>query len=142
MWLIGPSSSQVLLLSGSEDATVRAWDAGSGSPGVPGTCTAVMAGHTSWVTCLALAGERAARVAVSGAGDGTFRVWALRDYGCRAVVPAHPGGWVTGLAPSATGAQAASVALSICVSLCVSVRLCACLCLCLSLPLSELRGFS
>ena len=54
------------LASGSDDNTVRVWDT------VSGACLLTLAGHTSYVSSLAVLpdGELA-----SGSGDDTVRIW-------------------------------------------------------------------
>jgi len=56
-------------VSGSFDGTVRVWDL------VGGRCSAVLEGHTRWVTSVAVTGD--GRTAVSGSSDKTVRVWDL-----------------------------------------------------------------
>ncbi|KAG9074191.1 hypothetical protein FRC06_010870, partial [Ceratobasidium sp. 370] len=56
------------IVSGSDDATVRVWDADTGAPiGEP------LTGHSSWVTSVAF--SRDGHRIVSGSADATVRVW-------------------------------------------------------------------
>ena len=82
--VVGGSTAQRLLASGSHDRSVRLWDVDAG------TCTAVLRGHTNWVHCLAdLGGGRL----LSGSDDGSLRAWNTATGACLAVVPnAHGDG--------------------------------------------------
>ena len=66
------------LFTGSTDRTVRVWSLMQG-----GTCTAVLRGHTDSVTCLAA--DSIANWLVSGAHDGSLRVWHIPAQVCVAV---------------------------------------------------------
>jgi WD40 repeat protein len=58
-----------VIVSGSNDDTVRVWDAGTGQPlGKP-------IGHASSVNAVALGSVSGREVIVSGSGDRTVRVW-------------------------------------------------------------------
>ena len=82
--VVGGSTAQRLLASGSDDNTARLWDVDAG------TCTAVLNGHTRYVCCLAdLGGGRL----LSGSYDRSLRVWNTVAGACLAVVPdAHGDG--------------------------------------------------
>ena len=59
-----------MIVSGSDDATVRVWDAATGTPvGDPFT------GHTGAVNAVAIGQVEGRPVIVSGGGDATVRVW-------------------------------------------------------------------
>ena len=61
-----------MIVSGSDDMTVRVWDLATGAPiGRPIT------GHTSEVCSVATAQPDGGPVIVSGGGDRTVRVWDL-----------------------------------------------------------------
>jgi WD40 repeat protein len=67
---LGRIGAREVIVSGSDDLTVRIWDARTGQPlGVP------LAGHTGGVKTVALGriGER--EIIVSGGGEGTVRIW-------------------------------------------------------------------
>ncbi|HZE17591.1 MAG TPA: WD40 repeat domain-containing protein [Mycobacterium sp.] len=54
--------------SGSDDGTLRVWDAGTGLPvGAP------LTGHPNWVTSVALSPD--GKLIVSGSADNTLRLW-------------------------------------------------------------------
>ena len=95
-----------LLLSASDDATIRVWDTTSW------TVTAVLAGHEGYVREVAGAGQ----VAVSGGVDQTFRVWDLRTGECARVITAHSHS-VDRVAISADGRRAASASRDNCLML-------------------------
>ena len=67
---VGRAGDRDVIVSGSQDGTVRVWDAATGQPaGQP------LTGHTGAVVAVAVgrAGDR--DVIVSGSDDGTVRVW-------------------------------------------------------------------
>ena len=67
---IGRAGDRDVIVSGSDDGTVRIWDAVTGDPvGVP------LTGHDGPVNAVAIgrAGDR--DIIVSGSGDGTVRIW-------------------------------------------------------------------
>ncbi|UGQ10440.1 hypothetical protein LO772_26845 [Yinghuangia sp. ASG 101] len=68
-----------LLLTASDDETIRLWDTASWQ------VTAVLTGHTGYIREVAACGM----TAVSGGEDGTFRVWDLDDAVCRGVFDDH-----------------------------------------------------
>ena len=99
----GGAAARRLLASGSGDCSIRLWDADVGA------CTAVLAGHTRVVSCMAdLGGGRL----LSGSMDSSLRVWDALSGSCVASVQdahgepgfasvvtaacATPGGAVTG----------------------------------------------
>jgi len=65
------SPDGTLIASGSDDMTMRTWDARSGK------AIMVMKGHTSWLLCIAFSPDGA--VIASGSTDGTVRTWDARS---------------------------------------------------------------
>jgi len=81
------------VVSGSDDNTLRVWDADRGE------CVAVLEGHSYWVTCVCVVevggggdggggGAKVQRV-VSGSDDNTLRVWDAARGECVAVLEGH-----------------------------------------------------
>ena len=67
---VGQLDGRTVVVSGSDDETVRVWDAATGTPlGNPFT------GHTDEVSTVAVGQLDGRTVVVSGGGDGTVRVW-------------------------------------------------------------------
>ena len=67
---IGQADGRPVIVSGSNDHTVRVWDATTGTPiGDPFT------GHTDWVRSVAIGQVDGRPVIVSGSNDHTVRVW-------------------------------------------------------------------
>ena len=67
---IGRIGDRDVIVSGSEDGTVRVWDAAAGQPrGDP------LTGHTGWVNAVAIGRIGDRDVIVSGGSDRTVRVW-------------------------------------------------------------------
>ena len=62
------------IVSGSEDSTVKVWDAATGS------CVRTLEGHGGWVNSVAVSpdGQRI----VSGSGDRTVKVWDAETGSC------------------------------------------------------------
>ena len=58
------------LASGSDDETIRLWDAASGA------LLRTLAGHTDWVLSVAFSPD--GRALASGSWDGTVRLWGVR----------------------------------------------------------------
>ena len=73
------------LASGSEDGTVRIWDAATGRE------RAVLKGHTGQVAAVAVAPDGS--WLASGGRDGTVRIWDAATGQQRAVLKATPAGW-------------------------------------------------
>jgi WD40 repeat protein/serine/threonine protein kinase len=88
-----------IVISGSDDCTVRAWDA-------PGRkCLQVMTGHTQRVNRVAISAD--SRIAVSSGGDQSVRVWDVPSGACLHTLTGHVGE-VRSVAVSATGRVAVS----------------------------------
>ena len=67
---IGQVDGRPVIVSGSNDQTVRVWDATTGTPiGDPFT------GHTDWVSSVAIGQVDGRPVIVSGSNDQTVRIW-------------------------------------------------------------------
>jgi WD40 repeat protein len=67
---VGQLGGRTVVVSGSDDGTVRVWDAAVGEPlGGPFT------GHTGYVNAVAVGQLGGRTVVVSGSDDGTVRVW-------------------------------------------------------------------
>ena len=67
---VGQLDGRTVVVSGSDDGTVRVWDAATGAPvGDPFT------GHTDWVNAVAVGQLDGRTVVVSGSSDETVRVW-------------------------------------------------------------------
>ena len=63
-----------LIISGSEDGTLRVWDFKSGN------CLHVLKGHSSPITALGLASEK--RIIISGTDNGTVKIWDIETGDC------------------------------------------------------------
>ncbi len=70
-----------LVLSGSDDETVRLWEAASGQ------CQRVFRGHTGWVRSAAWSPD--ARLAISSGGDSTVRLWEIGSGECLRALHGH-----------------------------------------------------
>ncbi|WP_189083150.1 nSTAND1 domain-containing NTPase, partial [Mangrovihabitans endophyticus] len=67
---VGQLDGRTIIVSGSDDNTVRVWDAATGTPvGDPFT------GHTGWVNAVAVGQLDGRTIIVSGSNDHTVRVW-------------------------------------------------------------------
>ncbi|XP_050714012.1 F-box/WD repeat-containing protein 7-like [Eriocheir sinensis] len=71
------------IVSGSDDNTLKVWDATSGK--CIRTLTHILYGHTSTVRCLHLHGNKV----VSGSRDATLRVWDVHSGACEHVLVGH-----------------------------------------------------
>ena len=67
---VGQLDGRTIVVSGSDDGTVRVWDAATGTPvGDP------LTGHTGPVNAVAVGELDGRTIVVSGSDDGTVRVW-------------------------------------------------------------------
>ena len=72
---LGAVDGPAVVVSGSEDHTIRLWDAPSGAPiGEP------LVGHTDGVSAVALGEVDGRAVVVSGSRDRTIRLWDARSH--------------------------------------------------------------
>jgi len=81
------------IASGSDDKTIRIWDAGTGE------CLRMLEGHTGGVTCLAVLSDG---YIASGSRDKTIRIWDAGTGECLRMLEGHTGG-VTCLAVLSDG---------------------------------------
>ncbi|PPR04540.1 hypothetical protein CVT26_002507 [Gymnopilus dilepis] len=88
-----------LIISGSDDSTIRIWDAETGNP-----LRSSLSGHTNWVYSVAFSAD--GKRFVSGSGDRTLRLWDS-ETGEVATLRGHKGP-VTSVAFSPDGKQIAS----------------------------------
>jgi WD40 repeat protein len=85
---VAPLGDGKRLVSGSEDHTLRLWDARTGQ------CLRVLEGHTGWVTSVAPLGDGTRLV--SGSTDNTLRLWDAHSGQClRAIHPHKRGQWLS-----------------------------------------------
>ena len=73
---IGRIGDRDVIVSGSEDGTVRVWDAAAGQP-----CGDPLTGHPGYVLSVAIGRIGDRDVIVSGGEDGTVRVWDFSEGG-------------------------------------------------------------
>jgi len=96
---VGFSRDNRQAISGSEDRTVRLWDAGTGK------CLRVLEGHIECVNSVALSVD--GELALSGSDDNTIRLWDVASGKCLRVLKGHMAG-VNSVALSADGRHALS----------------------------------
>ncbi|RYO77350.1 hypothetical protein DL764_010226 [Monosporascus ibericus] len=87
------------LASGSEDRTVKVWDAATGA------CLSTLEGHGDWVNSVAFSAD-GSRLA-SGSEDRTVKVWDAATGAYLSTLTGH-GGWVSSVTFSADGSRLAS----------------------------------
>jgi WD40 repeat protein/serine/threonine protein kinase len=75
------SATGKLLVSGSEDNTVKIWDSETTQ------CVRLFEGHQNTITCVLLTDDE--RYAVSAAQDRTIRIWDIPRDGCAGVLEGH-----------------------------------------------------
>ncbi|KAK0626411.1 hypothetical protein B0T14DRAFT_534566 [Immersiella caudata] len=87
------------LVSGSDDGTIKVWDATSGQ------CLQTLEGHGDWVRSVAF--SRDGQQLVSGSADHTIKVWDATSGQCLQTLEGH-GDWVQSVAFSRDGQQLVS----------------------------------
>ena len=93
------SSDGATLASGSDDNTIRLWDA------VSGQLKAILKGHTAWVSTVAFSSDGA--TLASGSDDNTIRLWDAVSGQLKAILKGH-NGIVASVSYSPDGATLAS----------------------------------
>lgn len=73
-----------ILASGSEDSTVRLWDAATGS------CRGTLKGHSTWVKTITFSPD--GQLVASGSADSTVRLWDTMTRSCHRRLVGHSGG--------------------------------------------------
>jgi WD40 repeat protein len=71
----GQLDGRTIIVSGSDDKTVRVWDAAAGTP-LAGPFT----GHTDWVRTVAVGDLDGRTIVVSGGDDQAIRMWDLATW--------------------------------------------------------------
>ena len=86
VWAIALSADGNRLLSGSQDQTLKLWDA------ISGRLIDTLSGHQSWIRAVAISPD--CQTLLSGSADGTLKIWqadAVGKYRCQQTHNAHSG---------------------------------------------------
>jgi WD40 repeat protein len=93
------SHDGTLVISGSDDNTVRIWDTSSGA------CLKMLKGHSSSVSSVAFSHD--GTLVISGSDDNTVRIWDAGSGACLKTLKGHSS-WVSSVAFSHDGTQVVS----------------------------------
>ncbi len=102
IWSMALSLDGQLLVSGSQDQTLKLWDTASGR------LIATLTGHQSWIRAVAISPD--CQTLLSGSAEGLLKIWrldGLGQYRCEQSHVAHPGP-VLSIAVHPNGQQAAT----------------------------------
>ncbi|MBW4464529.1 MAG: WD40 repeat domain-containing protein [Pegethrix bostrychoides GSE-TBD4-15B] len=85
IWSVALSLDGRLLVSGSQDQTLKLWDAASGN------LLATLSGHQSWIRAVAISPD--CQTLCSGSAEGLLKIWRLDrgQYRCQQTYAAHSG---------------------------------------------------
>jgi len=78
---VSSSADGRMIASGSQDDTVKVWDAMTGS------CVQTLLGHSNWVRSVVFSPDSS--LLASGSSDETIRVWSLHDYSMITTLTGH-----------------------------------------------------
>ncbi|EGD75564.1 WD-40 repeat protein [Salpingoeca rosetta] len=84
----------VLMVSGSEDCTIKLWDLGSMM------CVGTLTGHNNYINTVAITPR--GDILASASGDKTIRLWSVPDHRCLTILTGHTD-WVNSLAITQQG---------------------------------------
>jgi len=99
VWSIAFSPDGETLVSGSEDKTIRLWNARTGE------CQQTLQGHTNWVKSIAISSD--GRLVASGSFDQTVKLWDAETGNCLTTLQGHSS-TVTSIAFSPDGQKLVS----------------------------------